>query len=267
MALFQFNPTIRQTNRYLRKVVDDLTSKHGGVSNEEFERELVATTGIGWKQAKSYLNNPKPSQRIKDNAIILKFVRARQGADTFRKYTRLSVAVAIAVTATCGIYFYATKPNPIEQFVVHEVPPIAPYKTENIATKVFIEIPSHGWTLRVGPLKHSKIPLEKFVCTKLPTMGLKNCSLNTADKGGLLQVTVLIDDDMVRKFTVMTFNPENIRAFRKQLGARVDERLSREPASTGLIQEQFKVDQESVQVSSSAPGAGSRAMITIVVSM
>ena len=85
MKLFRFNPTIRETNQYLSKTVDDLLKKHGGVSDEDFERDLVATTGIGWKQVKNYKNHPKPGERLKDNSIVIKFVRERRKQNTGRK--------------------------------------------------------------------------------------------------------------------------------------------------------------------------------------
>ena len=221
MNLFRINPTIRETNRYLNKTVEALLKKHGNVSNEEFEKELVAVTGIGWKRVKDYKNHPKPGQRLKDNSLVVKYVRECRRRDKTRRFIRIGVAVVGAFTLVTFSYYFLTKPKPVEQFVIHEAPPTAPHKIDNVETKVFIEVPSRGWLFRVGPMKHSKIPLDKFICAKMPTMNLTNCSLNEMSKEGVFQAAILIDGDIVRKFTVMTFNQEDIDAIRTQLAARV----------------------------------------------
>jgi hypothetical protein len=263
MKLFRFNPTIRETNKYLSKTVDELLKKHGGVSNEDFERDLVTATGIGWKQVKNYKNHPKPSERLKDNSIVVKYVRECRAKDSSRKFR--SYALAFSGIALIGFfsYRYATAPKTVESFAVHEVTEPLPPSREMVETKAFLEI--GDWILRLGPVKHSKVPLEKFVCSKLPSVGQTNCSFSESRPSGLFQVTLLMDHDFVRKYSVMTLDPVEIESLRKQLG----DRVAREIASVDpkpLSRKQFKIGDESVDILSNPAGPGSRAMLTVSVS-
>ncbi|MBK8201520.1 MAG: hypothetical protein IPK68_04080 [Bdellovibrionales bacterium] len=268
MPLFRFNPTIRETNKYLSETTDELLKKHGNVSNEEFEKELVAITGIGWKQVKNYKNHPKPSERIKDNSLVIKFVAQCRKKDTGRKVRQIAIVIVASSALVFGAYKYVTTPNKIETFAIHEVGEPLPPNYEKIETKVFLQIPSKNWVLRLGPFKHSKIPLDKFVCAKLPAIGLTNCSYNENGPNGLFQVTLIMDKEFVRKYSVMTLDPNDIKNLRNQLSARVDSSLARTPSeSTGrLNQNQFKVGSETIDVLSTADGRGARSSLTVSVS-
>lgn len=263
MRLFRFNPTIRETNQYLSKTVDSLLRKHSGVSNEDFERDLVAATGIGWKQVKNYKNHPKPSERLKDNSVVIKYVRGCRKNDRFRKFKIYAATVTCLLLIGFLGYKYATTPNTIEAFAVHEVVQPLPPNYDKLETKVFLEV--GDWVLRLGPVKHSKVPLDKFICSKLPGVGLINCSFSVTKPSGFFQVTLLIDHDFIRKYAIMTLDPLEIASLRKQLGNRVDRTIA-SVESKPLTQRQFKVSDESVQIMSNPSGPGSRAMLNVSVS-
>ena len=263
MRLFRFNPTIRETNQYLSKTVDDLLKKHSGVSNEDFERDLVVATGIGWKQVKNYKNHPKPGERLKDNSVVIKFVRDCRRKDTGRK-VRLGV-LAVACFGVIGFFVYrcAVTPKTIEAFAVHEVTQPLPPSYDNLETKVFLEV--RNFVLRLGPIKHSKIPLEKFSCSKLPVVGLTNCTLSETSSAGLFQIVLILDRDFVKRYSVISVDPLEIEKIKEQLGDRVDRSIASDD-SKPLSQKQFKVGNESVQIISNPPGPGSRAMLNVSVS-
>jgi hypothetical protein len=263
MKLFRFNPTIRETNKYLSKTVDELLKKHSGVSNEDFERDLVSITGIGWKQVKNYKSHPKPSERLKDNSVVIKYIRDCQKRDSARKARH--VALAVGSLTVIGIFGYrlATSPNKVEAFAVHEVAQPLPNDYSKAETKVFLEI--RNFVLRLGPVKHSKVPLDKFSCSKLPAVGLTNCSLSETGSAGLFQIVLIMDHDFVRRYSVTSVDSNEIEKLRLQLVDRVDSSLASDDAKP-LSQKQFKVGDESVQVISNPPGPGSRAMLNVTVS-
>lgn len=260
--MFRFNPTIRETNQYLSKTVDDLLKKHGGVSNEDFERDLVAATGIGWKQVKNYKNHPKPGERLKDNSIVIKFIRERRKQDTSRKVRLGALAVVgFGIIVAFG-YRYITTPKTIEAFAVHEVAQLPP-NYDKLETKVFLEV--RDFVLRLGPIKHSKIPLDKFSCSKISAEGLTNCTFSETDTVGLFQIVLILDHDFVRRYSVVSVDPLEIKKMREQLAARVDRGFASED-SKPLSQKQFKIGDENIQVISSPSGRNSRAMINVSVS-
>ncbi|GIL17266.1 MAG: hypothetical protein BroJett040_10170 [Oligoflexia bacterium] len=263
MRLFRFNPTIREANKYLSKTVDDLLKKHGGVSNEDFERDLVAATGIGWKQVKNYKNHPKPGERLKDNSVVIKYIRECRAKDTTRKVRSYALAIGGIAVVCIFLYRYVTAPRTIESFAVHEVAEPLPPSHDKIETRLFLEV--GGWILRLGPIKHSKVPLEKFVCSKLSSVGQTNCSFSERRPNGLFQVTLLMDGDFVRKYSVMTLDSVEIESLRKQLANRVDREIASVDPNP-LSQKQFKVGDESLEILSNPAGPGSRPMLTVSVS-
>lgn len=267
MKLFRFNPTIREANKYLSETVDILAAKYGGVSNEDFEKELVATTGIGWKQVKNYKNHPKPNERLKDNAVVLKFVLQKRSRDTGRRVRRL-FAYGVSVTVVVSlVYWYATRPREIEQFVVHEVPPSA-HTTETKETHVFLKLPSRNWLLRLGPLNQSKFPLDKFVCMDNPGTGTKNCSFNEITSTGNFQAFVLIDGGVVRRYSVLSFDPTEVKNLMEQLSELLGDKIKRFPATDKMIDD-INVDMgnESVRLTGSDPKQGARPYLSVVVSL
>lgn len=268
MGLFQFNPTIRETNKYLDKTVGELITKHGNVSNPDFEKDLIATTGIGWKQVKNYKNHPKPYQRLKDNSVVIKYVRGCRQKDTWRK-VRLATFAASSLISVIGIsYWYITKPKEVEKFVVHEFPPTPPQDIENIETRVFLKVESKGWLFRLGPVAHSSIDFEKFSCFNQPVTGLKNCSYNETSEAGLLQATVLLDGNLIRKFTLMTFDKNDISSLVDQLSDKTDESILRLPAGKQEMKEQqFRVGTETVNILMTQSNVGDRESLTVSVSL
>ncbi|MBL7670757.1 MAG: hypothetical protein JNM39_09740 [Bdellovibrionaceae bacterium] len=263
MKLFRFNPTIRETNKYLSKTVDELLKKHGGVSNEDFERDIVATTGIGWKQVKNYKNHPKPNERLKDNSVVVKYIRECRAKDIFRRIRFYALAFSGIAVVGFIFYRYVTALKTVEAFAVHEVAQPLPPNYDKLETKVFLEV--RDFVLRLGPIKHSKVPLEKFSCSKLPVVGLTNCTFSVTNSSGLFQIVLILDHDFVRRFSVVSVEPSEIEKLREQLGDRVNKEIAAVDPKP-LSQKQFKVGDESVEIISNPAGPGSRAMLNVSVS-
>ncbi len=268
MKLFQLNPTIREANKYLSETVEVLTAKHGGVSSEDFEKELVSITGIGWKQVKNYKNHPKPSERLKDNALVLKFIRQKQNQDTGRKI-RLFFAYTIPLIAVVfSIYWYVSKPREIEQFVIHEVPPSA-HTTEAKETRIFLKLPSKSWLFRLGPTNQSDIPLDKFTCSDLQGMGMKNCSYNEASGVDGLQAVIILDGGVIRRYTIMAFNSDDVQSLMGQLSKLLGDKIKKFPAEGKQIDDiTVDLENESVRLMGSHSNQKSmRTYLSVVVSL
>lgn len=265
--MFQLNPTIQEANKYLSETVGILSAKHGGVSNEEFEKELVAITGIGWKQVKNYKNHPKPSERLKNNAIVLKYILQKRAQDNGRKIRIvLSYSVSIALVAWC-VYWYTTTPREVEQFVVHEVPPGA-HTTEVKATRIFLKLSSRNWLLRLGPLNQSKLPLDKFMCVENSGTGTKNCSFNEITSLGNFQTFVLLDGGIIRRYSVLSFDQKDVENMMGQLSELLGDKIQGFPAADKLVDDiNVKLENESVRLTGSHPKQGARPYLSVVVSL
>lgn len=265
--MFRINPTIRQTNKYLSEVVEDLSVKHGGVSNEDFESELIAITGIGWKQVKNYKNHPKPGDRLKDNAVVLKFVLKKQKTEKWRNPSLYGAIATLTLTLLTGIYLIATRPRPIEQFVVHQVPPSS-HRSDFKETKVYLKLDSKSWTFRLGPFEHSSVPISKFQCTAQLELNGKQCSFQESDRDNAVQATVYLDGGIIRRYSIMTNNEQDVESLLNQLRTMFGNQLSDFPSADKQIDEiELRHGNESVQVTSSDQSTGMRPYIAIVVSL
>lgn len=261
--MFRINPTIREANKYLSGTVDALLKKHGGVSNEDFERDLVNATGIGWKQVKNYKNHPKPGERLKDNAVVLRFVLQARARDTGRKVRRITTKAVAVLALAYAVFWYATAPKKIEQFVIHEVPPNA-HSSEVVDTRVFLTLPSKSWMFRLGPLEHSSLPVDKFTCLDNQGGGTRSCSFRESD----VQATVVLDGDMVRRYTIVAFRSEDIAELKGRLVDLLGERVSRFPASDKPLDEvSITAGKESVHLMATAAGHHMRPMLSVTVSL
>lgn len=261
--MFRFNPTIREANKYLSEIVDALLKKHGGVSNEDFERNLVNTTGIGWKQVKNYKNHPKPSERLKDNAVVLKFVLAARAKDTSRKVRRISIMSISIATAVYAVYWYATKPNKVEQFIVHEVPP-GVQKSKVAETKVHLTLPSKNWLFRLGPMEHSRVPIDRFTCFDIQGTRTRNCSFRDSN----LQATLIIDGNIVRRYSIITYALKDVTELHKQLSEILGDQLAEFPAASKPLDERTIVTgNDLLNLIATSPGHNMRTMLTVTVSL
>lgn len=267
VKLFQLNPTIREANKYLSETVEALTAKHGGVSSEDFEKELVSITGIGWKQVKNYKNHPKPSERLKDNALVLKFIRQKQSQDTGRKIRRFFNYTVPLVAVVLSIYWYVNKPREVEQFIVHQVPPSA-HTTEAKETRIFLKVSSKGWLFRLGPTNQSDVPLDKFTCSDLQGMNMKNCSYNEASGVDGLQVVIILDGGIIRRYTIMAFNSDDVHSLMVQLSKLLGDKIEKFPAEDKQIDDVVvDLENESVRLTGSHQKQGTRPYLSVVVSL
>lgn len=217
--LFKINPTIRETNKYLNEIVRELLKKHGQVSSEEFEKELIAITGISYKQVKNYKNDPKPNRRLKDNAIVLKFVRERRKKDAKKRAAILSLKVVIILTLIgFAIHNWPTKEDS-KVFIVDNSNSVvdqhindSKLKTANFHIKM--KLPQLDWMLRLGPIENSDFDLDKFECISAEE-NLKSCAykLNNND----LSVSILISESMIERYSISTYNSSNVENLESQV--------------------------------------------------
>ncbi|MGE4130241.1 MAG: hypothetical protein AB7F86_01315 [Bdellovibrionales bacterium] len=244
--------------------MDELQRKHGNVSNEDFERELTEIAGIGYKQVKNYKNHPKPGHRLKDNAVVIKFVRERQRLDTGRKVRRAIVMGLFVIALVGGAYRALTAPRKIESFAIHEVPVPVSEPDRMVESKVFIEVPSTGWLLRLGPIKNTRIPMERFTCDKIVGMQQENCQF----VGANLQVTIIKDGDLIKRYTILSTAADDAADIERQLLGKAGQ--PRQPATNAKepIQSQsYKVGDETVNVMRTEKGPGTIDSISVTVAM
>ena len=105
----RLNPSVREINRYLTPVLDELLAKHKKVSNPDFEKEFKEVTGIGYRQARNYKHHPKPYSRVNDNALVIPFILLRRRGDNKRKVKLIFISIALlGITVLFGYKFYKT---------------------------------------------------------------------------------------------------------------------------------------------------------------
>ncbi len=202
---FRLNPTVREINRYLSPLIDELTIKHVKVSNPEFEEELKKITGIGWKQAKNYRNHPKPGQRINDNALINEWIFNCRKNDKKRKFINYSlylIGAILLIVVFSKLYSILSQ----ERLVIIKQP-VGPALTRNnlpktLETKYSLTIPSHKLTVRLGSLKNQNIDLREFNCLK-HTQSLETCNRDTMNEdGSVLSSIMYISDGIINSITI-----------------------------------------------------------------
>lgn len=91
------NIRVKEVNKYLSPLIRDLKLKHVKVTNPDFEKELAALTGIGWKQVKNYQNHPNPNQVLNDNSKVRAFVLKKRSLDTSYRLKEILFACVIIV--------------------------------------------------------------------------------------------------------------------------------------------------------------------------
>lgn len=258
-------PTYRETAKYLDRVFEHLKAKHGSATSEEFEKELVAITGIGLRQIRTYKNNPKPWERLKDNSLVLPFVleqRKKDKARTLRIWTTNLLLIAALFGA---IGWLISRPKLIETFGIREFRFEKDLTDTVVDSKVFIQIPRHNWLLRVGPLKNSSIDRDKMACYPVLGKDVQNCTFDEADDTGSLQVTIVLDREMIRSLSISSTRPEEVEAITEQLRNLVDKSIG--PSEKDMATREFKVGAEKVTVTTSPDLPNFRKMITTTVAL
>jgi hypothetical protein len=96
--------SVREANKYLDRVVEELKLKHEKVSHEDFDNDLESITGIRWKQVKNYKNHPKPGQEIQDNSKVKNFIYEQRKKDKVHLAKRLGLLLGgVAILLFLGI--------------------------------------------------------------------------------------------------------------------------------------------------------------------
>lgn len=250
MKWFQLNPTIKETNKYLDRVVEDLKKRHGGVSSEEFEKALVDTTGISWKQVKNYKNHPKPSERLKNNSLVIRYIREAQRKDKIRAFKLYAYAVTAIALVFGGLIYYLTSPSKIDTFAVQKVIELLPKDYTKLTAKIAIDLDE--LTLRLGPIAHSKFPIELFNCTKVPASSLQHCEFKDNLKSPAI-ITAVLDSGIITNFSFRTTDEELIKKISLQLSKQVDKSLSAISAGS-VFDRQFTVGDEVVEIRTTLTG-------------
>lgn len=202
----KINPSVRETNKYLKVVIDQLLEKHGKVSNPDFENELAEITGIGWKQVKNYKNHPRPSQRLKDNSKVLSFILQSRGNDKLRKVKLAFLTIGLIIGGTYVIYFILTpllKPKYKVLTLDNSLNMSLPISKEVNYESSFI-IPVENWVIALGHIKDSQINLDKFDCQKISST-IRSCQYERGQNGvgqDEVTITININNDFITDFTI-----------------------------------------------------------------
>ena len=157
--MFWRHITVREVNKYLSSVVDELTAKHGNVTSTEFEQELENKTGIKWKQVKNYRNHPTPGQVIRPNSKIKTFIYASRRRALIRRLRSRTTLVSalLVVTILAAAYHFGFRERQsvvpiltsaiIEKTEVAPLPVNAPYRPG-----LKFLVPDMGVTFRLGKI-------------------------------------------------------------------------------------------------------------------
>lgn len=221
MRLFQFNPTIKETSKYLQETVDQLLKKHGSVSNPDFEKELIETTGIAYKQIKNYKNHPKPSQRIKDNAIVIKFVREKRKQNRLKIYAVNGIKIgSLIIAAVAAWLFWPKSPStPQKIYVINGTPaetspPSIPPGNES-ELRIGLRIPKVGWLLRLGEAAESKFDESKFKCSAIA--GTKQMRCKHGNAQAPVSVSYLKEGTVIQQISVSSYNSDAVNDLEAQV--------------------------------------------------
>lgn len=202
---FKLNPTIKEINKYLNQVVDELLEKHQKVSNPDFEKELQERTGIAWKQVKNYKNHPRPKQRIRDNAKILPFILECRKSDTKRRVYR-SLLGGLVSTILVLCVFVVTKAVffPKETIVViHKTNMGKEISIGKISNATTFQVPMKDWILSVGIPTKEQIDLSQFTC-KRTLLLMNSCRYYYNEANEHLEVHLLFQGKFLRGYTVFS---------------------------------------------------------------
>lgn len=222
MRLFQFNPTIKETSKYLQETVDQLLKKHGSVSNPDFEKELIETTGIAYKQIKNYKNHPKPNQRIKDNAIVIKFVREKRKQNRLKIYAANGIrTVPLIIVAILAWHFWP-KSQPVAEkiYVINGTPVESPPQSmppgKESELRISIRIPKTTWLLRLGEISESKLDEGKFKCVTVLEANQFRCKYD-GDAQTPVSVSYLKEGSIIQQISVSSYNSESVNDLEAQV--------------------------------------------------
>lgn len=256
--MFRFNPTIREANKYLSKTVDELSKKYGGVSNEEFESELIKTTGIGWKQVKNYKNNPKPSERIKDNAVVLKYIREQQASDGLRQIKMIMMYVTFFGGIGVLVYYFFNQPRK-ESLIIYQVPPNS-IASREVESDFSLSVPSVQMTFAVGT---SELRVEGLDCSVVGT-GERTCTRNTPDS----QIFIGINANTVTKYSLMLLNIEDAKAVESELNKYLKKHSINPIKTDGSLEKfRFETKSELIEYMNTIGKANMRPMISVSVTL
>jgi hypothetical protein len=160
--------TVREVNRFLKRVVEELRTKHGNVTSPEFERELEERTSIRYKQTKNYFNHPSPSQAIAANAKIKAIILAERRKN-YPKYGALGSMLLVAVGVGGTLLW--------KQFQLRTISALGQPETANgtkppTTPKIILNIDSSIRDLRLGE----------------PTNGFRSIPWNLTQNEGIIKI-------------------------------------------------------------------------------
>lgn len=264
LPTFWPKPTHKETARYLDLVIEDLKKTHQP-SSEEFEKELIKTTGIGVRQARTYRNSPTPNARLKGNSTVLPFVLEMQSKDLKRRW-RIRGAWGITLVGVVGLAVWlATRPTKPETFGIRALNLESATTDKIINAKIQFPMPGTSKTLSVGPVKNLPFDRKDLRCNDILGSGMQTCKVSgdgtdTARPG----VTLLIQGEVVTRVTVMTSQLDQVESIRKSLKGQIGTDL----VTQDLTPKEFDLPDERVSVMiapSQLPGF--RPMISATVSL
>lgn len=199
---FKINPTIKEINKYLSQIIEELLEKHGKVSSPEFDKELQERTGIAWKQVKNYRNHPKPGQRIRDNAKVLNFVLDCRKKDKGRK-AKIGIIAGLGSAAGLLAFYFLAKLvlMPSETVVIIQQVADKQIEVRQIPDTTRLIVPEKNWVLAIGLPKLEQIDLSQFACKQyLPFV--ESCRYFGKTLDGSVEVNLTFRGDFLTGYSL-----------------------------------------------------------------
>ena len=201
--------TIREANKYLDEVVEELKLKHEKVTHEDFDKDLEEITGIRWKQVKNYKNHPNPGQEIQDNSKVKTFILERRRHNKAHIFKRSGVLLLTLVII--GLVLYRIfLPREIVKFVsIKEGTASIPQVTE---AKIKLGIPGLADEIKLGTHK------DKFSLGPCRTVQVSNTVCTHQMSGPQkFDVTLFFTADYLTRVALMTQDKSLFEKFVKEI--------------------------------------------------
>lgn len=218
--------TVREVNKYLSEVVDELTAKHGNVTSTEFEAELESRTGIGWKQVKNYRNHPSPDQILRPNSKIKAFIYQSRRKSFIRnlRSRRTWIKVVAAMAILGATYYFGIQPllQP-RMAVVPEVKKVEPAPEILSETKsdykpvLKFMLPGFGLPLRLGKFTELKgIKWDKGY-SQSGQFRRQDFVKGTKQTWFMVRVTYNLDNDDITAIEIQAIGPSLTTDLKEQI--------------------------------------------------
>lgn len=263
--MFQRKITVREVNKYLSAVIDELLVKHGKVSNPGFESELEQITGIHWKQVKNYRNHPQQDLAVSDNAKVKKFVLSQRRKSLLGKllHRRVWVPVATIVFLVIGVLMIRLWTKNWRAPITKVAESVPAKKQVSIPPEIFkgrikIYIQKYKMSFQLGPIDPNLAGFQEMVCQPVDSGQIKPDSdkrvcmfSNDANRWNLFQFQITLKNESVISFGLVTDNPKWLNEWRSQVEKQISSPLKYD-SRAATFTETWTDGRESVEVTQAA---------------